>query len=140
MKHQHFPILMCALLLAGCQNTAETGVAQTDAFSGIAETEPVFFAGTEPFWNGSITGDQAIYKTPENIDGTAFLISRFAGNNGISYSGLMAASPFDLMLTPGQCNDGMSDRQYPYVVTLRIGDETREGCGWTQAQPYSEQP
>ena len=41
-----------------------------------------------------------------------------------------------MTVTPGACSDGMSDRTYPYTVTLKIGDDTREGCAWTDAQPF----
>ena len=129
---------MCAMLLTGCQNTADSQVAAAEIFSAIAENETVYFTGTEPFWGGSIAGGEAIYKTPEDIDGMAFPITRFAGNNGVSFSGVLGDAAFDLMLTPGQCSDGMSDRQYPYVVTLRIAEDTREGCGWTEDQPFRE--
>ena len=45
---------------------------------------------------------------------------------------------FDLMITPGECSDGMSDRTYPYTATLLVGDEQRQGCAWTDSQPYDE--
>jgi uncharacterized membrane protein len=40
------------------------------------------------------------------------------------------------MITPGVCSDGMSDRTYPFVATLRLGDETRNGCAWSENSPF----
>ena len=41
-----------------------------------------------------------------------------------------------MTVTPLSCSDGMSDRTYPFTVTLEIGEETRNGCGWTDRQPF----
>ena len=45
--------------------------------------------------------------------------------------------PFVLAVTPGKCSDGMSDRSYPFTVTLMVMGEQREGCAWTDKQPFS---
>jgi len=31
----------------------------------------------------------------------------------------------------------MSDRTYPFTATLKIGDDTRNGCAWTEREPFS---
>jgi len=64
-------------------------------------------------------------------------VSRFAGRGGLSFSGEMNGEALTLAVTPGACSDGMSDRTYPFVVTLRIGDDLRNGCGWTKTHPWS---
>lgn len=125
-------------LLAACQSPNENGSdGPAPAFDGIAADETVTFSGTEPFWGGSISQGSATYTTPENIDGTSFPVERFAGLNGVSFSGTMKGASFDLTITPGACSDGMSDRTYPFVATLMLGEEKREGCAWTDSQPYS---
>ncbi|MXP14856.1 hypothetical protein GRI44_08875 [Altererythrobacter confluentis] len=129
--------------LAACQQDAGSsanvpgGGAATAAYDGIAEGDTVHFAGTEPFWGGTIAGAMLTYSTPENPEGTAFLVDRFAGNGGLGFTGTLDGAPFNMAITPGSCGDGMSDREYPFVVTLRIADETRRGCGWTDSQPFS---
>ena len=131
------------LLLAACQSGDGTpGTGPTDAFDGIAPGETVRLTGTEPFWHARITGRAATYVTPERQDGITFDVDRFAGNNGLAFTGRMEGQSFDLTITPGTCSDGMSDRSYPYTATLRIADEQRNGCAWTDAQPYAgaEQP
>ncbi|MEZ5680578.1 MAG: hypothetical protein R3E14_04700 [Erythrobacter sp.] len=125
-------------LLAACQSAGEEGNgAPTPAFDGIAAEETVHFTGTEPFWGGTIANGAALYTTPENNEGSSFQVERFAGLNGVSFSGKLDDTSFDLMVTPGECSDGMSDRTYPYVATLMLGDEKREGCAWTDSQPFT---
>ena len=131
-------LLLTALipLLAACGGGADDA-AQSEAFDGIAETETVYLTGTEPFWNAEISGGIAVYSTPENIDGTRFAVERFAGLNGVSFSGTLNSSRFDVTVTPGECSDAMSDRVYPFTATLMVGDEQRAGCAWTDAQPFT---
>jgi len=146
----------CALLLAACQQPKEaedgagtsavteeiadgvpTDDESTAPYSGIAEDEAVNFTGTEPFWGGEVDGKTLTYKTPENQDGEVITVERFAGRGGISFSGVLTGVGLEMMVTPLECSDGMSDRTYPFTVTLKIGDETRNGCGWTERQPFS---
>ena len=128
---------MAGLALAACApDSATDGDRAAPTFDGIAADETVNFTGTEPFWGGEVRGDTLTYSTPEDIEGTQIAVSRFAGLGGVSWSGELDGQPFDLSLTEGECSDGMSDRTYPYTVTLKIGDDTREGCAWTDAQPF----
>lgn len=107
------------------------------AYDGLSVDETVHFTGTEPFWGGEIADGAARYSTPENIEGSQFAVTRFAGNNGVTYSGTLDGRSFDLMITPGSCSDGMSDRTYPFVATLTLGEEQRNGCAWTDSQDFS---
>ena len=147
-----------AVLLAACGQKAEpvgdskdTTVAEeiadgvpadnesTAPYSGIADDEIVNFTGTEPFWSGDVEGRTLTYKTPENQDGEVIMIERFAGRGGISFSGVLSGAELEMMVTPLECSDGMSDRTYPFTVTLKVGAETRNGCGWTDRQPFNGQ-
>ena len=126
------------LLLAACQSgEGDAGSGPTPAYSGIGKGETIFLTGTEPFWGGEIAGGEALYTTPENQDGARFDVQRFAGNNGLSFTGNMDGRGFDLMVTPGECSDGMSDRTYPFVATLNLDGEQRTGCAWTDKQGFS---
>jgi len=133
------PLLSASLLLAGCQTENTVGAPGTspDGFTAIGEDETVQFTGTEPFWGGSVTGSQLTYTTPETIDGRSIEVKRFTGQGGLGYSGTLDGAPFDLMVTDGECSDGMSDRSYPFTATLRIGEETRRGCAWTEATSFT---
>lgn len=131
-----------ALPLGACQAGPEGPNGTTrdtpgDAFSAIEPEETVHFTGTEPFWGGEVVGASLTYSTPENVDGTTIAVERFAGNNGLGYSGTLEEQPFDMTVTPGECSDGMSDRTYPFTVTLRIGNGQRNGCAWTERMPFT---
>lgn len=105
---------------------------------GIADDEVVHFTGTEPFWGGEISGTVLSFKTPDRPEGETIAISRFAGRGGLSFSGNLAAGPMTLAVTPGKCSDGMSDRAYPFLATLQVGSDVRQGCAWTDRQPFRE--
>jgi uncharacterized membrane protein len=77
------------------------------------------------------------YTTPENQAGEMVAVDRFAGRNGISFSGELDDMPFVLAVTPGQGSDGMSDRTYPFTVTLQVRGEQRNGCAWTDKQAFT---
>ena len=148
----------CTLLFAACQSQqaadepaaaedlAEAGAAadaavpgdadETAPYSEIAEDEVLRFTGTEPFWGGEVSGKTLKYSTPEDQDGTVIAVERFAGRGGISYSGLLDGADFEMTITPLECSDGMSDRTYPFTVTLEIGEDKRNGCAWSEQHPF----
>ena len=130
-------LLLTLSALTACTATGSPDAQQTEAFAAIAPDERVRFNGTEPFWGGEVSGTRLRYSTPENIDGVPITVERFAGNNGLSFAGQLDGAAFDLMITQGSCSDGMSDRTYPFHATLRLGGgEIRNGCAWTDAQPF----
>lgn len=126
---------LSVIILGGCQGSTEPG--QVPKFDGIEAGEVIRFTGTEPFWGGRVEGSMLTYSTPENHDGEVITVTRFAGNHGLGLSGKLGEAAFDMTVTPSECSDGMSDRVYPLTVTLSIGGELREGCGWTDGQPFS---
>ncbi len=125
-----------AVLLAGCAQ-GDAISSNTEAYDGISETEALYLGGTEPFWGIEITGEAATYTAPEDLDGTEFAVSRFAGNNGLGFSGELKGEPIQIAVTPGECSDGMSDRTYPFTTTISWGENTLLGCGHTDSQPYT---
>ena len=140
---------LALLAVAACRPAADQGAPSAVAtiadgstlagIAGIAADETISFSGTEPFWNGKVGGGRLTYATPENQAGETIAVRRFAGNNGLGFTGTMAGQPLDLTVTPGQCSDGMSDRVFPLTATLRIGTEQRNGCAWTDRRPYSQE-
>jgi len=136
-------LLAAALPLAACQAGGEGGAnvpgdtSSTAPYSGIAADELLKFTGTEPFWGGQVQGTALTYSTPEDVDGETITVERFAGRGGIAFSGELGGETFDLVVSQGECSDGMSDRTYPFTVTLHLGDETRGGCAWSDEHPFS---
>ena len=141
------PIACCLLAACGAgasspspaPSSSPTAATATDtaSYSGIGTGETVYFTGTEPFWGGEVSGKALTYTTPENQSGESVAVERFAGRNGISFSGQLAATPFMLAVTPGKCSDGMSDRSYPFTATLQVRGKLREGCAWTDKQAFT---
>lgn len=134
---------LALLALAACHSGPHEGAAMPgdsqdhQPFSAVAPDEQLHFTGTEPFWGGEVTATQMTYKTPEKPDGQAVAVSRFAGRGGLSFSGTLDGAAFTMAVTAGACSDGMSDRSYPFVVTLQHGDATRTGCGWSDRHPFT---
>jgi uncharacterized membrane protein len=129
-------IAAAALTQAGCAPPEDGIDPKGRTFDGIVPAEIITLSGTEPFWAIQITGEKASYSNPEHPEGFAFTVTRFAGNNGLGFTGTLFAEPITITLTPGQCSDGMSDRAFPYVATVALGAETLRGCGYTDKQPY----
>ena len=133
-----FPVT--ALLLIGlnaCGPAKQTIDPAGDTFAAVAPDEVITLTGTEPFWGVRIADGQANYANPDHPEGYDFAVERFAGNNGLGFSGTMEGATVTITLTPGACSDGMSDRTYPYVATIALGDETLRGCGYTDRQPFT---
>lgn len=124
------------VLLAGC-NAASDGESGLP-FSAIAPDETVHFTGTEPFWSGEAAGGTLTYSTPDNPGGWALQVRRFAGRNGLSFSGELDGQDFVMAISPGSCSDGMSDRTYPFDVMLKVAGENRTGCAWSDKHPFTQ--
>jgi uncharacterized membrane protein len=147
LRRETLPTAVLTVLLAACSGGASApngsgkttfDASDTRAYAGVGPGEVVHFTGTEPFWGGQASGSSLTYTTPENQKGETIAVSRFAGRNGVSFSGDLGGVPFVLAITPGKCSDGMSDRSYPFAVTLQVKGEQRQGCAWTDKQPYTE--
>ncbi|MEO1044000.1 MAG: hypothetical protein AAFX04_01015 [Pseudomonadota bacterium] len=142
------PIIMACLLLTACSAATDKDNVPGDTsdkrpYDGIAADAVIHLTGNEPFWGGEISSDKdaapetLLYTTPDNPEGDRVTVKRFAGRGGLSFSGTLASERLTLVITPGQCSDTMSDRVYPFVVTLQLGDEIRSGCAWTDNQPFT---
>lgn len=132
---------LLALVLAACGPTKDGGIDPNgETFDAVTQEEIVSMTGTEPFWNLQIESAEALWTTPDNPNGTRFAVTRFAGNNGLGFTGTLDGAAITATLTPGQCSDGMSDRVFPYVATIALGEETLQGCGYTDQQPYTGEP
>ena len=128
-----------AAMLAACSQQDNIDP-EGQVFDEIEEEAVITLLGNEPFWSFEIVregeGYLATYTTPENLEGTSFAAARFAGNNGLGFSGELDGTPVQIALTPGECDDGMSDRTYPYTATIAMGDKTLYGCGYSGDEPF----
>jgi uncharacterized membrane protein len=126
-------------LIAACSPQSGDSIATDDAapFDGIAADEVIKLSGTEPFWGISIEKDVATYSSPDNLAGSVFEVSRFAGNNGLGFSGKLDGADITITVTPGECSDAMSDRAYPFTATVKLGEDSLAGCGYTDKQGFT---
>ena len=131
------PGMLSACHAAGSEDATRDGAGQAASYDGVQADEAIKLVGTEPFWGGTVTAGTLTYTTPENQAVSTIAVKRFAGTNGLGFSGSMGGQPIDLTVTPGTCSDGMSDRSFPFTATLRIGEEQRSGCAWTDRKPFT---
>lgn len=135
------PLVALSAIVMGCAQDPGEITRDTEPFGMIAPTASLSLLGTEPFWGIEIVPEGAgytgTYSSPENIDGTSFSAARFAGNNGIGFSGELDGKNVQIALTPGECGDGMSDRTYPYFAIVQIGDSDLRGCAYTSDEPFT---
>ena len=108
----------------------------TSAYDGIEQAEKLSLGGTEPFWSATISGETLVWTTPEISEGLTIPVKRFAGNNGLGFSGDLDGKFIQIAVTPGECSDGMSDRTYPFTVTMMLGDQQLQGCGYSDVQLF----
>lgn len=138
---RRIPILAAMLFVAACTPGQNDGIdPEGKTFDAVDPQEVVTLIGTEPFWNLRIEAGEGVWATPDNQPGTRFPATRFAGNNGLGFTGTVDGQPLTATLTPGECSDGMSDRRFPFVATIALGGETFKGCGYTTGQPFSGDP
>jgi uncharacterized membrane protein len=139
MLATHSRAALCLLLAAAaaCTPAADGIDPQGKTFDAVTPEDAVTLTGTEPFWTLAIAAGEGVWTTPDNQPGTRFAVQRFAGNNGLGFSGELDGKPLTATLTPGACSDGMSDRRFPFVATIALGGETFKGCGYTTRQPFT---
>ncbi|GAA0755518.1 putative membrane protein [Erythromicrobium ramosum] len=135
--HPRAALYLLFAAAAACTPAADGIDPKGKTFDAVAPEEAVTLTGTEPFWTLAIAAGEGVWTTPENQPGTRFAVKRFAGNNGLGFSGELDSKPLTATLTPGECSDGMSDRRFPFVATIALGGETFEGCGYTTSQPFT---
>lgn len=86
--------------------------------------------GTEPFWALHVSDERMRYSTPEDQEGQSVPFTReVAADREVMLKAELDGKPLVLTGRIAECSDGMSDREYPFTVELRIGNEIRKGCG-----------
>ena len=128
-----------SLVLSACHAGQKSGIIggeRTPLWSGIAASETLHATGTEPFWGAEVGDGTLTWKTADHA-GTQVPVERFAGRDGLGFSGTLAGAAFALAVSDAKCSDGMSDRRYPFTVTVLHGADTLRGCGWTDRHPFT---
>jgi len=84
--------------------------------------------GNEPFWSVRVEGETLVFSTPENQAGTVLQGRRVPSLVGVVMLGEENGREFNLTISPGECNDGMSDNRYEHTATWIYGGATYHGC------------
>ncbi|WP_054531151.1 hypothetical protein [Erythrobacter sp. SG61-1L] len=147
-----FALLSASLagaLLAGCgsgaSNAGDATPTPVQAVTASPEPDPVSLsflpaeiraAGTEPFWSVDIDRTELTYTTPENLSsgGVKAPVTRADGAESVLFTANLEGQILQILVTPGECSDGMSDNSYPWTVERTLGEETAQGC----AKPAEE--
>ena len=87
-------------------------------------------SGTEPFWSATVTKGQLTYVTPETqqAGGVTVPATRADGAENVLITALVDGQELQLLITPGACSDGMSDKTYPWTVERTLGEDSVDGC------------
>lgn len=81
--------------------------------------------GTEPFWSLTIDARAMRFEEPGERPVT---VARPAAQTSASGQRFVARG-MTVDIIRAQCGDGMSDRLYPNIVLIRIGERSLRGCG-----------
>ncbi|HEY9236917.1 MULTISPECIES: COG3650 family protein [Phenylobacterium] len=116
------------------QTSPATAPELPEAFRGDLDV-----LGTEPFWGVQIRETQISYSTPEPSD-TATGPNKGGVMQGASavWDSVLGDKPLRIILTEGECSDGMSDLKYPLTATVTLGDKTLKGCAVKTAEKPRE--
>ncbi|CAM3158284.1 COG3650 family protein [Paracoccus nototheniae] len=91
-------------------------------------------AGNEPSWRVQISGNTALYRTPDNPSGRSISVNRLVFNQGVEYVGVLNGRPFVVNMRAAPCRDSMSGDRFPLTARLTVGGQQQPGCAVT-AQP-----
>jgi uncharacterized membrane protein len=89
--------------------------------------------GTEPFWALDVKGTTLMLTRPDQPVLTA-ANARLAASSGKAIWTAQATGPAGEItviatVSAGECSDGMSDRAYPYIAEVKVGEVLLKGCG-----------
>ena len=126
----YFALFLLALTASACT----PAIQPTSSSRGLASTAPVSYrcTGNEPFWSLDISPEGIVFQSPESPPVT-YPYTASKNNDGslefnTSLNTSTAKSTLKVVLTPGDCSDGMSDIQYPYSVEVVRDGQRLRGC------------
>lgn len=134
---KHVPIIALVVAALACPPAAARS---QSPLANLGLTETLNITGTEPFWGGHLRTGRLVFETPEKPKGEVIRVRRTAGPRAISFRGAGTQGMFAMVVRRHLCSDGMSDRDFPFEVTITYARGTLHGCGWSARRPYIEKP
>lgn len=107
---------------------------ETQACRELLSDVDVEARGNEPFWNLGVTGSEALWRTPEEMDGIAYHDGSWerTGDGEMSFEarrdGVDGVEYLRLTLTPERCMDSMAGSWFPFSADLELGGREWDGC------------
>lgn len=99
---------------------------ETVEMSDIDDEDSYFAAGTEPFWSFGVTDGEMRFRM---MDGDEISMKSFTRRELSGGRSEYRSSRITADMSPGPCNDGMSDRSYRDNVVVRVNKQEYRGCG-----------
>ena len=122
-----WPAAALALLAAACAPTPRPDAGTfPQALSGL---------GTEPFWGVRIEGTTVSYTNPQTPTPHSTTVTRREASGRLELAGTLDGRSLRITVAPQACSDGMSDRTYPFTLTLALGEQMLEGCAYPTGMP-----
>ena len=118
---------------ASAEGTADAAAA---TLAGVALDQPLRILGTEPFWAITADDNDVLLERPDAA-------AQHFTPSGFHVTGNQAelrSTTLSIVLTPGPCSDGMSDRQYPLTAEVRLADNVLKGCALPKADLEKARP
>jgi uncharacterized membrane protein len=140
IKHLSVAALLVASMAFQTAGARTSRTLASNALVNIGRAEALHITGTEPFWGGQVRAGRLTFETPDNAKGETFRVRRTVRPRSVTFNGTMSQGAFEMVVIRKLCSDGMSDRDFPYEVTIIVARDTLHGCGWTARRPYKELP
>ncbi len=119
--------LIClSAVLTACQKTNEKPA--DGPISVPADLQDYRVSGNEPFWTFKITDNEAVYTTPEFLDGITIALNRKEVDGNLHFSGMLNGQPITLVLTHTPCENDMSGDMHDMKASYFANGKTYPGC------------
>ena len=86
-------------------------------------------AGTEPFWSAEIRAGRITLKRPDQGDMAMPNTGPVITGKSAIWNGGGDAGHMTVVVEKKACNNGMSDKTYPYTASVKVGETVMSGCG-----------
>ena len=96
--------------------------------------------GTEPFWNITLAGNRLTYRDAETTGESVADVARREKRGQLIVEGRAGDTRLLATFSVADCSDGMSDRRYPYSLTLTFGYRTLRVCAYPPDMMFTGAP
>jgi uncharacterized membrane protein len=99
--------------------------------------------GNEPFWSLRVEGSEAIWTTPEEMDGIRYADGSWTPHDGegwrfqAAHHGVDGVEYVSLELVPERCVDTMSGARFPFSARAEQGGRSWQGCAREGTRAFS---